>query len=353
MDPFSISAVVANSLQALGNLSRYIFSKDYRKSVDQSGLTTTQKEQNAFEQHLTDQAYERQMDADNTKYQRSVADMQAAGINPMMAVSAGVTGPSVQSGSAGSPVGNSSNPFAANLGGLIDVARMNQDYKLRSRELDIQEKAVEADNVLKQQQAAESAGRLHGIELDNAVKSASLDADIEARRLQNALTRGRIREIDAKIEEIKASAQDHLSKSVLNEASVHQIMALLPYQERLMDAQTAEARQSAEYAAMCTLYQQGLIENGYIEALVREQNASATASETNAAVSSIEYALRSGKFSGTGLDTGNETVNKVLGVLAASVGNTLSLLAPVGSVVGLNFHKSIETPVPRERIGYR
>lgn len=362
---------VGSAFTGIFNLGRYIFNKDYRKSVDQSGLTTTQNEMNAFndqqrekqnqfEASQADLAYQRQMDADNTKYQRTVADMQAAGINPMMAVSNGVTGPSIHAGSAGAAPGAASGGVAQNLSGLMDFVKLQQEYKLRQRELDLQKEQIEinrssaeADNALKKQQQDESAGRLRGIELDNAIKAESYDAEVEERKLRPMLTRSKIKEIDSMTDRLAAETSDAEARAILHEASAYQIISLLPYQVKLMEAQEVESRQAALYSAACTAYQQGLLSHGYIEAVVREQNASASVAEINHAVQQIEYALRSGEFSGTGIDTGHDWLNSVLGTISATVSNVLNVLQPIGSVMGLNFHKSIETSIPRERIGFK
>lgn len=369
-----VSGVLKNigpAFTGLFNLGRYVLNKDYRKSVDQSGLTTTQKEmnqfsdeqreaQNRFEADQVDLAYERQMDADNTKYQRAVADMRAAGINPMMAVSNGVSGPSIQAGSAGAAPSAASGGVAQNLSGLMDLVRLQQEYKLRQRELDLQKEqidinksATEVDNALKRQQQEESAGRLSGIQLDNAIKAESFDAEIEERRLRPALTRSKIREIDGMTDRLAAETDDAKARAILHNASAYQLLALLPYQQKLMSAQEAESRQAVVYSAVCTAYQQGLIDSGYIESLVREANASASVAEVNQAVQEIEYALRTGKFSGTGIDTGVSWLNSVLGTLSSVTTNVLGVLQPIGSVVGLNFHKPIETSTPRNPIGFK
>lgn len=79
--------------------------------VTGSRLTDAEREANAWTASREDLAWERTMEADNTKFQRQVQDMQAAGINPML-MTGGVSAPSASSGS-------SVQPSSGNLGGIL------------------------------------------------------------------------------------------------------------------------------------------------------------------------------------------------------------------------------------------
>lgn len=355
---------ISGILGSLGSLFQFLFSRDYRAASNHSELTGAEREanaftndqrmkQNAFEQHLVDQAYQRQMDLDNTKYQRAVADAQAAGINPMLIAGAGVSGPAVQSGSAPG-AGSSVSPGSAqglNLGTLMQYSlakqQMKQDKEIADRTLDIREK--EANSNIRNKDA-----NTKGQDLDNAVKEATLQARIDAQNLSNDLSRAQLRQVDALVDKIAAETDESASRRLLNEASAYQIVQLLPYEQALRSAQTEEARQAAGLAAVQRVYQMRLIDSGYIEAQVREANASASVAEVNEATAAIELALRSGNFEGTAIDTGSSLANSVLGGITSFVSNTLALLQPVGSVVGLSFHKPLSgsQPIPT-KIGYK
>lgn len=94
-------------------------------------LTGAQQQQNQFnsEQAQLSRDWSEQMD--NTKYQRSVADMRAAGVNPALAMSGGVTAPP----SSSTASSGSSNPVAS----MSDIMSMILGKK-QGRLLDAQAK---------------------------------------------------------------------------------------------------------------------------------------------------------------------------------------------------------------------
>lgn len=278
-------------------------------------------------------AYERTLSADSTKYQRQVADLQAAGLNPMLAVSNGAG--SVQSSPGSSQAASSVAPLRANLGDLIEA-------NLRQKELDIQESL--ADSQIKKTNAEidKIDAETGSINLDNEIKSATKQATIEAAELDNQLTRSKRVQIDKELDEIDARISKMASEtktesdkqallqaqSLFARANASQVVALLPYQKMLMEAQTEEARNAAALAAAHTAYQNHLINDGYIDAFISNMRSEASSAESKAELDAIKAGLRTGDYS------------KVKGIKSDSVGShfvqlfTISLdnLNPLNSV---------------------
>lgn len=68
----------------------------------------------------------------------------------------------------------------------------------------------------------------------------------------------------------------------------------MPYKIQFMEAQTASEKAQASLYAVNQLYQQRLIDSGYIEALCRQMEASASGTEADSVVKGITAKLRSG-----------------------------------------------------------
>ena len=71
-----------------------------------------------------------------------------------------------------------------------------------------------------------------------------------------------------------------------------------------MAAQTESAKASAAAQFVHAAYEQGLIDSGYITAMVREQNASADEKEVRKTAEEYEYLIRSGNIFDTSKTSG-------------------------------------------------
>ena len=300
-----------------------------------SRLTDAQREQNEWNKQETLSAWNRQMEASNTYYQRQVKDLQAAGLNPMLATGGS---PSVPSAS----VANGVSPGAGTLGldSIMNIFRLNSELK-----------NIDADTSKKLADAGKAASETKGIDIVNQYEDERQRLELEGRGLSNSLTRIQIGQINKSLEDIDSQIalrveqaksekerRDLMSAQALSaRANVYQVAELLPYSKALMDAQTEQARSNAAYAAAQAAYKNGLLTSGMIEATVsktlydaKQSKESANYTKIKAAAANIEKSLREGRNPENWSPDGPE------GAIIGTLYNFLEMINPLSKLaIGL------------------
>ena len=270
------------------------------RAINQNESDRVRREQNIFNKYEAQRAREWNQQMDSTKYQRTVADMQAAGVNPALAMQGGVT----------TQASSNATASAANVGpAQIDLSQVAQ-LAMQSKQLQIQDKLADAEVRLKNADADLK-------EKDAKVRDDYNNLMMEGMKISNNLNESQISQIRANIGKIgeevellkkQAATEEERRYLTMAETSLRRTMerktdqdiknmvALLPFQQSLMSAQTESAKASAAAQFVHAAYEQGLIDSGYITAMVREQNASADEKEVRKTAEEYEYLIKSGNI---------------------------------------------------------
>lgn len=258
-----------------------------------SRLTNAEMQANEWNEQQVLSAWNRQMEADNTKYQRQVADMQAAGLNPMLAAGGTLHSPT-------SAVAQSVSPSAATFGldSVLDIFKLAAE--LKNLNADTGKKKAEADKV-----AAETVGQ----NIVNKYQEERERLTNEGLGVSNDLNRRQINLISKQIDDIDSQISLRIeqtsneiekrsliaAQALLAKMNAYQVAEMLPYAKALSVAQTQEARSNAAFAAAQAAYQNGLINAGYIDYVICKAAADSRISVSSAEINEIKSAIKNGK----------------------------------------------------------
>lgn len=226
--------------------------------------------------------------------QKTVEGYQKAGLNPALMYG---SAPSPAS----TPVSGTSSTGFSDL-----LAALSLPMQLKQMQANINHINADTDN----------------IELDNQFLSKTMDARSRSPELANNLTEEQTKQIRDNrsliVENIKKVIEETKNEqekrelikmqAAVEKANAEQIAALLPYHEALMAAQTENQQMQAVEAWYSALYQQKLIDSGYIEDMCRQMRASAAQaysgaalSQANTAITTFKNNVQTGKFFKTDL----------------------------------------------------
>ena len=269
-----------------------------------SRLTDAERQANAFTAYREDLAFQREMAAANTAHQREADDLRAAGINPMMTASGG-TGAIVPS----MPVTGSVSPGSAslNLGGLLTGVL---DLVLRAKKLPAEVENLESQAEKNRADANKTTTETTGVQLDNEFKQRVMDAKVEGQKLANQMTRVQMSDLNSQIDNRahdsflksrQAATEEERQKyfesaAILNRANAYKVMVMVPYEQALASAETQAEKATAGLAMVNAAYQQGLIDNGYIDNLCDKVASEAGIAKDTKEIADIKSSLRTGDF---------------------------------------------------------
>lgn len=305
------STIYNNTIGALtGTTAKglYGFAKEYGGSYLDAAtgahLTGAQVEQNVFNADEAQKQRDWQAQMSNTEVQRRMSDMQAAGVNPMMAA-----GTSAGSPSGASASGSASAP-SANLSDLFQLATLKPQIALMKAQANnlnasAQEKTTksnlnEANTKLSEKQIEVYAQNI----VESKKRCEKIDSDIVRNEAMNALS----------------FAEAHLA-----DVNAENIQALRDSQIALNEARALEAKADAAFAYANTLYQNGLIKAGMCEAVVSKVLAEknlANAQQREAIAKAVETEIQNGKRTGS-FSTAVDRIAREQGVESKSFGDSV------------------------------
>lgn len=251
-------------------------------------------EDRAFQANEAQKAREWEQQMSNTSYQRQLADMQAAGVNPALALGGSASGASTPSSPSpsGAMATSVSPDSGTSLGDILQLLSFKKqmqmyDAQINEHNAGAEQKRADASNLnaqtgllgeefkLKVRSADREDLKYLLSEKEYDLKRSLNDATIQKMGEEIKSLEAGIREKNQNIKESVARTANYMALEVLHRNEARQISALLPYTAALMSAQTDEARNNASYLGVQAAYQQKLIDSGYIYTLVDRASAEA------------------------------------------------------------------------------
>lgn len=260
--------------------------------------------QNKFNAEQAQIARDWNLEQDNTKYQRAVVDMQKAGVNPALMMSKGP----ISTQAATNIAAQGATPAYMNMNAVASLAQTISQAKLN----DAQKRNLDEDSNLKAKQARyyDEMGDKVTVETlllsnDAKYRDEYNQLELEGKKIANAIGGEQLKKIGEEINNLIASTAKELEAAkteqekqklyvqdaLLKKAQAYEIYALVPFKQNLMDAQSEAARATAKYQMVQAAFQKGLIDEGMIEATVRQTNANASKAEIDALVQETKHAL--------------------------------------------------------------
>lgn len=238
--------------------------ESFGNSLDQSALTGADIQQNEWnaQQAQIARDWDEEMYLKYNSPSALMSQYRQAGLNPALMYGQNVSGNMNTAG----PVASGSNSGGGlDLGSLLSVFGLKSEIEMnkagsrqRNAEAVSQEIQNEDQKFFQEQRKRETEQRIKNLETANV----EANQRIENLKKQN-ITEGE--------RALLVKAQRIVQESVqnLNEAQADQIRELLPFNKKLMEANTVSARANAALSMAQAAYQNGLIDTGYINQLSR------------------------------------------------------------------------------------
>lgn len=257
----------------------------YARKLANRGLTNSDLQAFELNQQSAQEARDWELEMDSTNYQRKVADMESAGVNPALAIGGVQSAPSsnfmAHASDSGiqSALGVQVPDLGSSLDAILKAKQLDMDYQLQSRKLDIEEKDVNRKIDETKSVIDLNVSKTEYQNIVNTYESERQRLQIDGQEASNDLTRREAKKIDVDIDQARQAINESIvrtenevkkgelimAQSLLAKVQADDIVSLRPFRKSLMSAQTSESKARASLATAQYMMQQGLLDGGALQ----------------------------------------------------------------------------------------